>query len=158
MNSMGAMNQKKRTNTKRKNVINDSMRGEINSKMEMEETKSTISPVAGSAHNLLMRKHTNEYQHNLEYLKNCRSNSFDVVYFDFMFDTSVESSHGIKVIKPIVSYDVMTNEHVKEALRVAKKRVVVKSNYGNLSIKELGFDIRRENQKRHFFYGVIDKV
>ena len=51
MNSMGAMNQKKRTNTKRKNVINDSMRGEINSKMEMEETKSTISPVAGSAHN-----------------------------------------------------------------------------------------------------------
>ena len=95
---------------------------------------------------------------NLEYLKNCRSNSFDVVYFDFMFDTSVESSHGIKVIKPIVSYDVMTNEHVKEALRVAKKRVVVKSNYGNLSIKEFGFDIRRENQKRHFFYGVIDKV
>ena len=72
MNSMGAMNQKKRTNTKRKNVINDSMRGEINSKMEMEETKSTISPVAGSAHNLLMRKHTNEYQHNLEYLKKYR--------------------------------------------------------------------------------------
>lgn len=94
---------------------------------------------------------------NLEYLKGCPSDSFDVVYFDFMFDHSIESSHGIKVIKPIVSYDLMTHEHVQEALRVAKKRVVVKSNYGNHTIQELGFEIKRENQKRHFFYGVIEK-
>ena len=78
-------------------------------------------------------------------------------YFDFMFNRAVESSHGIKVIKPIVSYDVMTKEHVLEALRVAKQRVVVKSSYGNQIIKELGFSITRENQKRHFFYGVIEK-
>lgn len=94
---------------------------------------------------------------NLSYLKQCEDGAFDVVYFDFMFNQAVEGSHGIKVIKPIVSYDVMTEEHVLEALRVAKQRVVVKSSYGNQTIKELGFSMTRENQKRHFFYGVIEK-
>ena len=94
---------------------------------------------------------------NLDYLKQCPDHFVDVVYFDFMFNQSVESSHGIKVIKPVVSYDMMTKEHVTEALRVAKQRVVVKSSYGNHSISELGFTIERQNQKRHFFYGVIEK-
>ena len=94
---------------------------------------------------------------NLEYLKQCPDESVDVIYFDFMFNQSVESSHGIKIIKPVVSYDVMTQEHVNEALRVAKQRVVVKSSYGNEMIGRLGFKIERSNQKRHFFYGVIEK-
>ena len=94
---------------------------------------------------------------NLDYLKQCPDESVDVVYFDFMFNQSVESSHGIKIIKPIVSYDVMTEEHVQEALRVAKERVVVKSSYGNHQLGKLGFQIDRQNQKRHFFYGVIEK-
>ncbi|MDE5977881.1 MAG: class I SAM-dependent methyltransferase [Turicibacter sp.] len=93
---------------------------------------------------------------NLEYLKKCPDKSIDVVYFDFMFNHSIEKSHGIKIIKPIVSYDVMTKQHVKEAIRVAKERVVVKSSYGNLFIQELGFEMSRQNQKRHFFYGVIE--
>lgn len=94
---------------------------------------------------------------NLEYLKKCSDESVDVVYFDFMFNQSVASSHGIKIIKPVVSYDIMTKEHVEEALRVAKERVVIKSSYGNHQIKEFGFKIERQNQKRHFFYGVIEK-
>lgn len=94
---------------------------------------------------------------NLAYLKSCEDGAFDVVYFDFMFNQSVESSHGIKVIKSVVSYDMITEDHVKEALRVASQRVVVKSSYGNQLIKELGFEVERRNQKRHFFYGVIEK-
>ncbi|HAX72288.1 MAG TPA: hypothetical protein DCY20_02055, partial [Firmicutes bacterium] len=71
---------------------------------------------------------------NLTYLKSLPDNHVDVVYFDFMFNKTVESSQGIKVIKPLVSYDCLTFEHVLEARRVAKSRVVVKSNYGNQSI------------------------
>ncbi len=93
---------------------------------------------------------------NLDYLRTCENDAFDVVYFDFMFHHSVESSQGIKVIKPVVAYDVMTEDHVKEAIRVAKKRVVVKSGYKNPIIEKLGFTISRQNQKRHFFYGVIE--
>ena len=93
---------------------------------------------------------------NLDYLRTCENDAFDVVYFDFMFHHSVESSQGIKVIKPVVAYDVMTEDHVKEAIRVAKKRVVVKSGYKNPIIEKLGFTISRQNQKRHFFYFFIE--
>lgn len=93
---------------------------------------------------------------NLEYLKSLPDDAVDVVYFDFMFTKSLETSQGIKVIKPVVSYDLLTPKHVSEARRVARKKVVVKSNYGNESISEFGFEISKVNQKRHFFYGVIE--
>ena len=70
MNHMEVANRKESNRRKTKASLNNSMRGEVNSKMSMENTKSTVSPVSGSAHNLLMRKHSNDYQHNLEYLKN----------------------------------------------------------------------------------------
>ena len=69
MNHMEVANRKESNRRKTKASLNNSMRGEVNSKMSMENTKSTVSPVSGSAHNLLMRKHSNDYQHNLEYLK-----------------------------------------------------------------------------------------
>lgn len=72
MNHIEVANRKKYSRQKTKAIINDSTRGEVNGKMNMEETKSTASPVSGSAHNLLMRKHSNDYQHNLEYLKKYR--------------------------------------------------------------------------------------
>ena len=69
---MEVANRKKNSRQKTKAIINGSTRGEVKGKMSMEETKSTASPVSGSAHNLLMRKHSNDYQHNLEYLKKYR--------------------------------------------------------------------------------------
>ena len=72
MNHMEVANRKESNRRKTKASLNNSMRGEVNSKMSMENTKSTVSPVSGSAHNLLMGKHSNDYQHNLEYLKKYR--------------------------------------------------------------------------------------
>lgn len=51
--------------------MSDSARGEINSKVKAKETKSK-APISGSSHNLLMKKHSNDYQYNLEYLKRYR--------------------------------------------------------------------------------------
>lgn len=62
----------KNSEKKRKTVMNDSKRGEVNGKMDMKNTKPTATPGFGSAHNLLMRKHSNDYQYNLEYLKKYR--------------------------------------------------------------------------------------
>jgi len=95
-------------------------------------------------------------QDNLLYLQNCPANSFDVVYFDFMFNRPVEASKGIQVISSLAVRDVITEAHVTEAIRVAKHRVVVKSSYGTKLIEDLGFKIEKKNQKRHFFYGVIE--
>ena len=62
----------KNSEKKRKTVMNDSKRGEGNSKMNTKSKKSTMTPEYSSAHNLLMRKHSNDYQYNLEYLKKYR--------------------------------------------------------------------------------------
>ena len=53
MNHMEVANRKESNRRKTKASLNNSMRGEVNSKMSMENTKSTVSPVSGSAHNLL---------------------------------------------------------------------------------------------------------
>jgi len=94
---------------------------------------------------------------NFHYLQHCESESFDVVYFDFMFNTPVPGSKGIQVISPLASRDALTKNHVIEALRVAKQRVVVKASYGDNQLKALGFEVKKTNQKRHFFYAVIEK-
>ncbi len=93
---------------------------------------------------------------NLVYLSKQPDKSVDVVYFDFMFNHTVESSSGIKVIKPIVAYDQLTKAHVLEACRVARQRVVVKSSHKNPMLESLGFEITKKNRKRHFLYGVIE--
>lgn len=71
MNQMGVVNRKDTSHPKRKSVMSDSARGEINSKVKAKETKSK-APISGSSHNLLMKKHSNDYQYNLEYLKRYR--------------------------------------------------------------------------------------
>jgi len=95
---------------------------------------------------------------NLDYLRSCASHSYDIVYFDFMFNRPVEGSTGIQVISSLAMRDVLTEEHVVEALRVAKQRVVVKSSYGNDILESLGFKIEKANRKRHFCYAVIEKL
>ncbi len=95
---------------------------------------------------------------NLEYMKKMPNKSVDVVYFDFMFEKTVESSAGIGVIKPVVSYDQLTAEHVKEAKRIATTRIVIKSSHKNSNIEALGFEVTKQNKKRHFLFGVIELI
>ena len=95
---------------------------------------------------------------NLDFMRECDDQSFDVVYFDFMFSHPVESSDGIHVIRNLACYDSITLDHVREALRVAKNRVVVKSDgTGVKSLLNFGFVIGKENQRRNFYYGVLEK-
>jgi hypothetical protein len=93
---------------------------------------------------------------NLEVLQQMKTNSIDVVYFDFMFNETIEKSTGLKVIKSVTANDGLTKEHLNEALRVAKQRVVVKSSYGNQMIHQLGLKVYPENKQRRFHYGVYE--
>jgi len=104
----------------------------------------------------IIRRLNIKHADNLHYLRQCENESYDVVYFDFMFNNSVPGSKGIQVISSVAIRDVLTKNHVIEALRVAKQRVVVKSSYGDNSLTALGFEVKK-NQKRHFFYAVIEK-
>jgi hypothetical protein len=92
-----------------------------------------------------------EYQ---EHLKQCEENSVDVIYFDPMFEESIESS-GLRGIKQIALYDDLTKEMVSEARRVATKRIVLKDHWKSTRFNSLGFNpIRRKSS--NFHYGVIE--
>ena len=95
---------------------------------------------------------------NLDFLRQCEDSGYDVVYFDFMFNNPVETSNGIRVIDNLASRDMITAEHICEACRVAKKRVVVKSDGdGVKALAEFGFGIEKENQRKKFYYAVLEK-
>lgn len=71
MSHIGVANRKETSCQKREIVMSDSKRGELSGKKKIKETKSK-APVLGSSLNLLMKKHSNDYQYNLEYLKKYR--------------------------------------------------------------------------------------
>ena len=90
---------------------------------------------------------------NLEFLRTCADGSCDVIYFDFMFHRPVSGSLGIDVIRSYAAYDVITEEHIREAVRTAKYRVVVKTDRkGHRTLAEYGFACLRETSRGEFCY------
>ena len=90
---------------------------------------------------------------NLDFLRTCADGSCDVIYFDFMFHRPVSASFGIEVIRNYAAYDAITPEHIAEALRTARSRVVVKTDRrGHRMLAELGFECLKETSRGEFCY------
>lgn len=91
----------------------------------------------------------------LDYLKIADDNSFDVVYFDPMFDSSIKETTPIEVIQDFANHTSLDSETIAEAKRVAKKCVIMKNHYTSKLFNTLGFKqhIRKTSQ---FHYGVLD--
>jgi hypothetical protein len=64
-------------------------------------------------------------------------NSFDVVYFDPMFRHPKPGSCGIQPLRDFAATDPLDIESLREALRVARLRVVVKEAQGSREFKRL---------------------
>lgn len=87
------------------------------------------------------------------YLKEQPENSYDVVYFDPMYDEAVQSE-GIDSLKQHANYANLTEEVFEEAKRVASKRVVLKAHYNSPLFKQFGFmQCIRKSTVSH--YGVL---
>ncbi|HYK71655.1 MAG TPA: class I SAM-dependent methyltransferase [Pseudoneobacillus sp.] len=109
-------------------------------------------PVIDEAMRRIEVKHTYCY----EYLKKLPSNSVDIVYFDPMFEESILESDGIQALSHFAVYDTFLEQWITEALRVSKKRVVLKDHYQSERFKQFGFQqIHRKTAKFHF--GILDK-
>ncbi|HAQ07440.1 MAG TPA: hypothetical protein DCR24_07970 [Bacillus bacterium] len=94
--------------------------------------------------------------YSLDYLKAQKDNSFDCVYFDPMFDESILESDGIRGLSCFAVYEGISKETINHALRVAKKRVILKDHFRSERFKEFNFEVyRRKSSKFHF--GVIEK-
>ena len=91
----------------------------------------------------------------MDILKRLPDNSFDVVYFDPMFEQPIEGSKGIEALGRFAARDALTEKAVIEAKRVAAKRVVLKDHYRSSVFKACGFNVQiRKSAKFH--YGFID--
>ncbi|WP_216827905.1 class I SAM-dependent methyltransferase [Alkalihalobacterium elongatum] len=90
---------------------------------------------------------------HLGILQRLESNSYDVVYFDPMFETALETSQGISPLKSLALYHTVSVKAIEEAKRVARKRVVLKDYWKSERFADLGFEvIKRRTAKFHFGY------
>ncbi|MDF2535764.1 MAG: Protein-L-isoD(D-D) O-methyltransferase [Bacillales bacterium] len=89
-----------------------------------------------------------------EYLLNAPNKSYDIVYFDPMFEQSIEESNGLNNLKIFASNKKLTKETIYQAIRVARKQIILKAHYKSPLFEELGFKVFvRKSSKFHF--GVI---
>jgi hypothetical protein len=61
-----------------------------------------------------------------EYLREIPPDSFDVIYFDPMFDAPVHASSSLGSLRPLACHDALTPADIAMAARAARKRVVIK--------------------------------
>ena len=66
------------------------------------------------------------------------SQSWDVVYFDPMFDTPVEATTSLGLVRLLAATDVPTRATLTEARRVARRCVVVKDRATGSLLEQLG--------------------
>ncbi|WP_276351448.1 class I SAM-dependent methyltransferase [Cohnella caldifontis] len=89
-----------------------------------------------------------------EVLRGMPDRSVDIVYFDPMFDRAVASSSSMRPLRAHVRHDPLTEEAVRQAVRVARKSVVLKNNSGSAEFARLGFTPARHSASA-VAYGVI---
>lgn len=92
----------------------------------------------------------------LEFLLTCADNSFDVVYFDPMFRMPQEKTSAFVPMRQVADSNPLNPEAVREALRVARKRVVLKERRQSKEFSRLGFGQILGGKYSPVAYGVID--
>ncbi|CAM5180572.1 Putative SAM-dependent methyltransferase OS=Ureibacillus acetophenoni OX=614649 GN=SAMN05877842_103226 PE=4 SV=1 [Ureibacillus acetophenoni] len=93
----------------------------------------------------------------LDYLSKQQNGSIDVIYMDPMFEEIIEESNNFEPLRDAGNHDLLTREWVQEAIRVARKRVVLKAHYKSSYFDEFGFK-REVRLTSKFHYGVIEKT
>ena len=93
-----------------------------------------------------------------DYLKRQADNSFDVVYFDPMFKKPNKKSTSINSFRAFADHRGVTKEILEEALRVCRRRVVIKERYDINDFDKLGIE-KCYGSSRHgsIVYGIIEK-
>lgn len=93
-------------------------------------------------------------QNHTDYLKKLPDNSFDIVYFDPMFDEEIIDSQSLRLITEVTHTETLSQTAIDEAKRVAAKKVVLKDHFRSSRFEQFGFEQQvRKTSKVH--YGVI---
>lgn len=96
---------------------------------------------------------------NIDYNKFLRAaadKSFDVVYFDPMFRHPVRRSSNFSPLRTIADDRPIALETIRQACRVARKKIVVKETNGSTEFARLGIDRVVGGRYSSVQYGVIE--
>lgn len=91
-----------------------------------------------------------------DYLAALPAKSMDIVYFDPMFRQPIQSSSNLKPIRYLADNRPLNEQVLKDACRVAKKKVVVKEAHDSSEFKRLGIHNILGGKYSSVSYGVID--
>ena len=92
---------------------------------------------------------------HLEYLTGLADRSFDVVYFDPMFRRPKQASVGIQPLRNFADSRALTLEAIRQAMRVARRRVVVKEAHGSREFSRLGMQQFGGGRYSPIQYGIL---
>ncbi len=94
---------------------------------------------------------------HLEFLRQQERGSFDIVYFDPMFRVPVTSSQALSPLRVFADHRPLSIEAVTEALRVARRRIVVKERKDSPEFQRLGIKRVVGGESSRVAYGIIEK-
>lgn len=89
------------------------------------------------------------------YLKSLPDDSFDIVYFDPMFRQPVTESSSLEPLRALANHEALSPETVAEAVRVARKAVLIKEKNNSPEFERLGFKRCPVKKTSAVGYGVI---
>ena len=89
------------------------------------------------------------------FLKWCPDNAFEVVYFDPMFATPVDSSPQFLALRGITLEKPLTEDFFSEACRVAAKKVIIKERSFSPIFDNLGITEKVGGKYSRITYGVF---
>lgn len=101
-----------------------------------------------------MRRIDVKHAHHRDYLKTLPDKSVDIVYFDPMFREPMNESASINPLRSYANNEALDEQSVREAVRVARKTVVLKEKRGSKEFSRLGFTVPERGQSK-IAYGVI---
>lgn len=91
------------------------------------------------------------------YLPTLPNDSVDIVYFDPMFRIPLEKSGPIGTMRPLADNSPLTTDALNEALRVCRKKVVIKESARSSEFSRLGINILSGGKHSSIAYGIIEK-
>ncbi len=90
-----------------------------------------------------------------DFLHNCDAKSYDIVYLDPMFEETIEEAAAFAPLRSAGVHDLPDERLFRDAVRVARRRVVLKAHFRSELFDRYGFTrIERPNTKFH--YGFIE--
>ena len=102
--------------------------------------------------NEALRRITLQCMDHKSWLTSQPDKSIDIVYFDPMFRQPLHDSSSMQPLRSLANREALDMESVHQAIRVARKSVVLKEHRDSEEFNRLGFERKHMNK---IAYGVI---